>query len=145
MRALLQRVSGARLSVDGKLVSETGEGLAVFACAMKGDTESEAKAMADKIAKLRILADEDGRMNRSLLDTGGQCLLVSQFTLAADTRKGRRPSYTDAMGPDEANKLVDLLGDELKALGVEMRKGVFGADMQIELSCDGPVTIWLSV
>ena len=118
-------------------------GVAVYACMMRGDSDQDAVWIAEKITSLRVFSDEDGKMNKSLLDTGGSCLVVSQFTLAADTKKGRRPSYMEAMGPPAAKKLVARLAGEIMALGANVQTGVFGADMQIELSCDGPVSIWL--
>ena len=143
MRAVLQRVLGASVKVDGKKVAEIGEGLSVLACAMKGDKEKDVQYIANKLSTLRIFNDDQGKMNRSLLDAGGECLLVSQFTLAAETRKGRRPSYVTAMEPLEANRMVDKLKEMLQEKGINVDTGIFGADMKIKLLCDGPVTVWI--
>lgn len=143
MRALVQRVSSASVSVDGETVSAVNGGLLILTCAMVGDTEAEAEKLAGKIAKLRIFRDDDGRMNRSVLDTGGAALVVSQFTLAADTSRGNRPGYSSAAAPEMGAKLVDHFAKALGALGLDIAQGRFGADMQVALVNDGPVTIWI--
>ena len=143
MRALLQRVSHASVTVDGKVVSQIGQGLLVLLGVGQGDNEVQVKALADKIAYLRIFGDDEGKMNRSLLDIGGEVLVVSQFTLYADTRRGRRPSFTDAAPPSIAEPLVERFKDAIAAYGLTVADGIFGAYMQVELLNDGPVTIWL--
>lgn len=143
VRALVQRVSGASVEVAGERVSEIGSGLLVLVAAGAGDGPAEAEWMAGKIARLRILADEDGRMNRSVLDAGGEVLAVSQFTLYGDATRGNRPGFTDAAPPGEAEALVDRFVAELRRLGVPVKPGVFGAHMLVALVNDGPVTIWL--
>lgn len=143
MRAILQRVSQASVSVDGQVVSEIGLGLLVLLGVGHGDTQATAESLAEKTAQLRIFADETGRFNRSLLDVGGAALVVSQFTLYADTRKGRRPSFLAAATPDLAATLVDCYADALRAMGVTVGVGVFGANMQVALINTGPVTISL--
>lgn len=143
MRALIQRVTGARVEVAGDLVGQTGPGLLILVCAMQGDTGAEADMLASKIAKLRIFKDDAGKMNRSLLDTGGGALVVSQFTLAADTSRGNRPGFSTAAPPAEGEKLYLRFADALRALGPEVETGQFGADMSVSLINDGPVTIWL--
>ena len=142
MRIVIQRVSRASVSIDGKLHSSIGRGLMVLVGVESGDTPDEAKWLAAKTAALRIFADEAGVMNRSVVDVAGEILAVSQFTLTASTRKGNRPSYIRAAGHDLATQLYDAYCDELTALtGRETAKGVFGADMAVELINDGPVTI----
>jgi len=143
MRALVQRVTEASVTVEGAVIGRTGPGLMILICAMQGDTEAEAQLMAAKIAKLRIFKDDAGKMNRALLDTGGSALVVSQFTLAADTRSGNRPGFSPAAAPDEGERLYTLFARELAALGPSVETGRFGADMQVALVNDGPVTIWL--
>ena len=143
MRALLQRVTSASVTVDGQIIGEIGHGLLVLLGIGRGDGEAQIKTMSDKIVHLRIFGDEEGKMNRSLLDTGGQALVVSQFTLYADARKGRRPGYTDAAPPALAEPLVERFKEALDSYGVKVAGGVFGAYMQVELLNDGPVTIWL--
>jgi D-tyrosyl-tRNA(Tyr) deacylase len=145
MRALLQRVREASVTVAGERVGAIGPGLLVFLGVGQGDGEGQAVAMADRIAGLRIFEDEAGKMNRSLLDTHRAALVVSQFTLYADTRKGRRPSFIEAAPPDEARRLIARACEALRALGVEVQEGVFAAEMQVALINDGPVTIWLEV
>ena len=142
MRALVQRVSQASVTVDGKIAGEIGPGLLVLVCAMRGDTEKQSEWLAGKIARLRIFRDEEGRMNRSLLDTGGAALVVSQFTLAAET-KGNRPGFSTAAPPDEGRRLYEHFSDRLRAEGIAVANGIFGADMKVALVNDGPVTIWL--
>src|ERR1700730_11085073 len=143
MRALLQRVSRASVTVDEKVVGQIGQGLLVLLGVRQGDSEVQVKTLADKIVYLRIFGDDEGKMNRSLLDVGGQVLVVSQFTLYADVRKGRRPSFTDAAPPSLAEPLVELFKDALAGYGLKVEGGVFGAYMEVELINDGPVTIWL--
>ena len=143
MRALVQRVSAAHVDVAGETVGRCGPGLLILVCAMQGDTEAEAEAMAARIARLRIFRDEAGKMNRSLLDTGGSALAVSQFTLAADTSRGNRPGFSTAAPPAEGERLYLRLAGALQALGPAVETGRFGADMAVSLVNDGPVTIWL--
>lgn len=143
MRALLQRVAHASVTVDGQVIGQTGPGLLVLVCAMQGDTEAQADQLAAKIAKLRIFTDEAGKMNRSVRDIGGTALVVSQFTLAADTSRGNRPGFSTAAAPDEGKRLYECFAAELAAQGVPVETGQFGADMKVELLNDGPVTIWM--
>lgn len=143
MRALVQRVSAAEVTVDGAVIGRSGPGLMILVCAMAGDTEGEARALAAKIAKLRIFRDNDGRMNRSLLDTGGGALVISQFTLAADTSRGNRPGFSTAAPPEIGERLYRVFAEALAALGPAVETGRFGADMAVTLTNDGPVTIWL--
>ncbi|UUX51569.1 D-aminoacyl-tRNA deacylase [Nisaea acidiphila] len=143
MRVLLQRVSEAAVRVDGEIVGEIGHGLLALVCAVDGDGEAEAEKLAAKTAKLRIFEDEAGKMNRSVADVGGGVLVVSQFTLAADTRKGNRPSFIAAAAPEIANPLVEHFGRTLEAVGLPVAKGRFAADMKVSLINDGPITIWL--
>lgn len=143
MRALIQRVTFARVSVEGREVAAIGPGLLVLLGVGQGDGDEQARFLAEKIATLRIFGDDQGKFNRSLLDVGGEALVVSQFTLYGDARKGRRPSFTDAASPDLAAPLVERFADFLRAQGVPTRTGEFGAHMLVELANDGPVTIWL--
>jgi D-tyrosyl-tRNA(Tyr) deacylase len=143
MRALLQRVSRASVTVDGRVVGKIGPGFLILLGIGSGDSETHIRAMAEKIVHLRVFEDDEGKMNRSLLDTGGQVLVVSQFTLYADTRKGRRPSFTDAAPPAIAEPLVERFQAAVAAYGLKVAGGVFGAHMDVELINDGPVTIWL--
>jgi D-aminoacyl-tRNA deacylase len=145
MRAVCQRVGSARVSVDGAVAGEIGAGLCVLLGVAAGDGEEAAVRLAGKIARLRVFADDDGKFDRSLLDTGGAALVVSQFTLTADTAKGNRPSFSGAAPPEEAEPLVERFCSELRALGVLVETGVFGAHMAVELVNDGPVTIVLDV
>lgn len=145
MRALLQRVSEASVSVDGKSVGRTGRGLLVLVCAMQGDDPAKVDRLADKVMRLRIFRDPDGRMNRSLLDTGGGALVVSQFTLAADTSRGTRPGFSTAAPPETGRVLYERFAEALRAGGIATETGIFGADMAVSLVNDGPVTIWLDV
>ena len=142
MRALVQRVSSASVTVDGATVGEIGPGLLVLVCAMVGDAEQESAWLARKVANLRIFKDDRGRMNRSLVDTGGAALVVSQFTLAAET-KGNRPGFSTAAAPDEGRRLYEHFSAALAGHGVPLANGIFGADMKVALVNDGPVTIWL--
>jgi D-tyrosyl-tRNA(Tyr) deacylase len=139
MRAVVQRVARARSTPGG----EIGSGVCVLLGVARGDGEEEAARVAGKVARLRIFPDEDGRFDRNLLDTGGGALVVSQFTLVADTAKGNRPSFTEAAPPEQAEPLYDRFCADLRALGVPVATGVFGARMQVELVNDGPVTIVL--
>lgn len=145
MRALVQRVSEAEVTVDGEPVGSIGAGLCVLVGVTHDDTESVARRLARRLAKLRIFNDDDARMNRSVVDTGGQVLVVSQFTLYADTRKGNRPGYSDAAQPDHAEPLVDVVIAELRGIGIEVATGRFGADMDLRLHNQGPVTIQLEI
>jgi D-tyrosyl-tRNA(Tyr) deacylase len=145
MRALIQRVTEASVAVDGKVIGEIGAGLLILVCAMQGDTEKNADALAAKISKLRIFSDDAGKMNRSLLDTGGSALVVSQFTLAADISRGNRPGFSAAANPDLACELYEYFTDQLDKHGIITSKGKFGADMAVRLLNDGPVTIWLEI
>ena len=143
MRALIQRVSEASVTVDGQIIGEIGPGLLILACAMAGDPPEAEGKLAGKIAKLRIFPDPEGRMNLSLLDTGGEALVVSQFTLAADTSRGNRPGFSSAAPPDLGAKSVARFAECLCALGIGVAQGQFGADMKVRLLNDGPVTIWM--
>lgn len=143
MRAVVQRVKHTRLRVDGQLISEIPFGLTVFLGVKTGDVEASADYLAKKIASLRIFEDENGKMNRSVQDVGGEVLMVSQFTLYGDASHGNRPSFTLAERPDRANELYEYAVKALQSYGIPVKKGVFGADMQIEQRNDGPVTILL--
>ncbi|SRR6266571_119426 len=143
MRALIQRVSRASVTVDEQVVGEIDRGLLVLLGVGLGDSETQVKTVADKIAHLRIFEDDEGKMNRSLLEVGGQVLVVSQFTLYADVRRGRRPSFTNAAPPLLAEPLVERFKAAIAAYGLTVSDGIFGAMMQVELCNDGPVTIWM--
>ena len=143
MRALIQRVNEAQVVVDGAVIGKTGEGLLILVCAMQGDTDSAGAKLAQKISKLRIFRDDEGRMNRSLVDIGGSALIVSQFTLGADTSRGNRPGFSMSASPDEGRRLYEAFVDDFKALGITTETGQFGADMKVSLVNDGPVTIWM--
>lgn len=143
MRALLQRVSRASVTVERQTISAIGKGLLILLGVGHGDGEPQAAFLAEKIANLRIFEDEGGKTNLSVLDVGGEALVVSQFTLYADTRKGRRPSFTDAALPDLAAPLVERFAELLRGHGVPTQTGRFGAHMLVEIHNDGPVTIWL--
>jgi D-tyrosyl-tRNA(Tyr) deacylase len=143
MRAVIQRVNKASVSVDGRVVGSIGHGLAVLVGIRVGDTEAEARWMASKIATLRIFDDEEGKLNRSVLDVGGSILVVSQFTLYGDARRGRRPSYDQAAPPDVAEPLVRCFAERLEAEGAPVQTGAFRAYMLVEIHNDGPVTILL--
>ena len=143
MRVVIQRVSRARVSVGGREVAAIGAGLLALVGAAEGDGPDDAHYLAEKVANLRIMPDADRRMNRSVLDTAGAVLVVSQFTLIAETRKGRRPSFTGAAAPAIAEPLVQEFGAALEALGVPVSHGEFGAAMDVELVNEGPVTIIL--
>jgi D-tyrosyl-tRNA(Tyr) deacylase len=143
MRVLLQRVSEASVRVDGAVVGQCGAGLLILVCAMQGDTEAQADTLAAKVAKCRIFQDDQGKMNRSVLDIGGSVLVVSQFTLAADTRSGNRPGFSAAAAPEDGRRLYEHFAGSLRGLGLPVETGRFGADMKVSLVNDGPVTIWM--
>ncbi len=143
MRALLQRVSRAEVRVDAEPIATIGPGLLVLLGVGRADDRAVAEGLARKVAELRIFADDDGRTNRSLLDVGGAALVVSQFTLFADTRRGRRPGFTGAASPEVAIPLYEAFAAALEALGVTVGRGRFGVEMEVELVNDGPFTIWL--
>ncbi|MGH3051199.1 MAG: D-aminoacyl-tRNA deacylase [Gaiellaceae bacterium] len=143
MRAVVQRVSEARVRVDGEVVGEIGTGLCILLGVARGDSEDDGVRLAAKLARLRVFPDEDGRFDRSLVDVGGAALVVSQFTLLADTARGNRPSFTDAAPSEDAEPLYERVCGELEELGVEVARGRFGARMAVELVNDGPVTIVL--
>jgi len=143
MRIVLQRVRSGRVSVAGRQIAAIGPGLVLLLGIAPTDGETQARLLAEKVANLRIFADEQGKMNRSVLEVGGEALVVSQFTLYADARKGRRPSFTDAAPPELADPLVTRFAELLAAQGVPTRTGEFGADMLVEIANDGPVTIIL--
>ena len=143
MRVVVQRVSEGRISVAGETVGEIDRGVVILLGIGPQDGEAQAEYLTNKIANLRIFEDDAGKINRSLLDVGGAALVVSQFTLYADTRKGRRPSFTDAAPPEIAEPLVERFAEMLRALGVPTQTGQFGAHMLVEIDNDGPVTIWI--
>lgn len=143
MRVLIQRVTEARVTVEGAETGAIGPGLLVLVCAMAGDDEDAATRMAGRVARLRIFRDEGGRMNRSVQDAGGAVLVVSQFTLAADTRSGNRPGFSTAAAPEVGERLYLRFAAALCDLGLPVAMGVFGADMRVALVNDGPVTIWM--
>lgn len=143
MRALIQRVTEASVTIDGDTVGRIGAGLMVLVCAMQGDPEDAPEKLAARIAKLRIFRDEAGKMNRSVSDIGGAVLVVSQFTLAADTRTGNRPGFSSAEAPARGEALYLRFAESLRTLGLTVETGRFGADMQVALVNDGPVTIWI--
>jgi D-tyrosyl-tRNA(Tyr) deacylase len=142
---VVQRVSEARVRVGGEVVGEIGPGLCVLIGVSREDGEAEAARLADKVAKLRIFENENGRFDRSLLDSGGAVLVVSQFTLIAETAKGNRPSFSAAAAPEEAEALYERFCEELRDFGVQVEAGIFRARMQVELVNDGPVTIVLDI
>jgi len=143
VRAVVQRVNYGRVTVDGRVTADIGKGLVILLGVGPGDTEESSTALAQKIARLRIMEDDQGKMNLSVLDIGGSAVVVSQFTLFADTRKGNRPSFIGAAPPDLASPLVDHFVAQLQALGVPTQTGEFGAHMLVALENDGPVTIWM--
>ncbi len=143
MRAIVQRVKSSKVEVDGKIVGEIGPGLNVLLGVEKGDTGRDLDWMLEKVLNLRVFADEEDRMNRSLLDVSGELLVVSQFTLLGDCRRGRRPSYTAAAGPEEANRLYGVFCAKARERGVTVAEGVFRAMMDVHILNDGPVTILL--
>lgn len=143
MRAVIQRVAEASVEVAGQIIGRTGPGLLVLVCAMRHDDDAQAGRLAQRVARLRIFRDDEGRMNRSVLDTGGGALVISQFTLAADTRSGNRPGFSAAADPDEGRRLYEGFVACLRAKGVPVETGAFGAEMRVRLVNDGPVTICL--
>lgn len=143
MRVLLQRVTEARVAVDGRIIGEIGPGLLALICAMPGDSAEDAARMAGRIAKLRIFRDSEGRMNLPVTEAGNAILAVSQFTLAADLRSGNRPGFSRAAAPEDARTRFNETVAALRDLGLTVETGAFGADMQVTLTNDGPVTIWL--
>lgn len=143
MRAVVQRVSRAEVRVDGEVVGQIGDGFAVLIGVGEGDTDADAAWLANKLVGLRVFEDDDGLMNRAITDTGGAILLVSQFTLYGDCRKGRRPSFVKAMEPGEAARLCDVVATHVRDAGVEVQTGRFRATMQVELCNEGPVTLLL--
>ena len=145
MRCLLQRVSQAKVEVGGKGIGEIGKGVLILVCAMRGDGQGNGEQLAKKVVNLRIFADEAGKMNRSLVDVGGSALVVSQFTLAADTSRGNRPGFSLAAEPELGRTLYERFCDEVRGYGVQVATGEFGADMQVSLTNDGPVTVWLEM
>ena len=143
MRIVLQRVASARVEVGNETVGQIGCGVLALVGVAQGDTQREAQWLAGKTVELRVFPDDEGKMNRSLLDIGGEALVVSQFTLLGDCRKGRRPSFIDAAAPDTADRLYREYADSIANHGVRVARGVFAADMQVSLVNDGPVTFWL--
>lgn len=143
MKALLQRVTRASVTVDGKITGEIGPGLAVLAGVAAGDSVKDVEWLAEKTANLRIFNDAEGKFNLSVLETGGAVLVVSQFTLLADARKGRRPSFTDAAPPEQADALINIYVEKLRGYGLKVETGVFRAHMEVEIHNHGPVTVML--
>ncbi|KIN71579.1 D-aminoacyl-tRNA deacylase [Sulfitobacter guttiformis] len=143
MKALIQRVTQASVTVDGKIIGEIKAGLLILVCAMPGDDTRTADALALKISKLRLFKDDAGKMNLSLIQTGGSALVVSQFTLAANTSRGNRPGFSGAAKPEDARALYNQFTDAMGALDIPVQTGEFGADMSVALVNDGPVTLWL--
>ena len=145
MKAVIQRVLRAAVSVDGEVVGKISRGYMILLGVEAGDSVSKGSALAAKIAKLRIFADENGKTNLSITDVGGEILAISQFTLCADCSHGNRPSFIGAAPPDEANMLYESFCGSLEGLGLPVQKGIFGADMKIDMLCDGPFTVTLSM
>jgi D-tyrosyl-tRNA(Tyr) deacylase len=143
MRIVVQRVKSGRVSVAGHTIAEIGKGLVILLGIGPTDGETQARSLSEKVAHLRIFEDNQGKMNLSVLEAGGQAIVVSQFTLYADTRKGRRPSFIDAAPPEHARPVVQRFAEMLRELGVPTQTGEFGAHMLVEIANDGPVTIWL--
>ena len=143
MKALIQRVLYASVKVNGKIVGKIDQGLLVFLGVQKGDEVANADFLSKKICNLRIFEDENGKMNKSLLDVGGKMLVVSQFTLCGDTSRGNRPGFDNAALPDDANTLYKYFSASVRGFGVEVQNGIFGADMKVELLNDGPVTFMI--
>lgn len=142
MRAVIQRVKESTVSVDGEIKGAVGKGYNILLGVMQGDTEAQADLLAAKVSKLRVFEDENGKMNKSVLDVGGEILVISQFTLCADIKKGNRPSFTDSAAPDEANRLYEYFCNRLRDEGVsKVETGVFAADMLVKIENDGPVTM----
>lgn len=145
VRALIQRVTDASVRVDGKTIGEIGHGLLILVCAMQGDDTGKSVQLAAKISKLRIFTDDAGKMNKSLIDVQGSALIVSQFTLAADTSRGNRPGFSAAAAPADGRALYEQFIANISTLGIPTAQGQFGADMKVSLTNDGPVTIWMDV
>ena len=143
MRACIQRTVGAQVTVNGEVIGKIGPGLVVLVGVADGDQESDSQYLAEKVAQLRIFSDDQGKMNRSLVDVRGEMLIISQFTLLGDCRKGRRPSFIHAAGPEIAERLVDQFCEYVEGQGVSIATGQFAADMQVSLVNDGPVTLWI--
>ena len=143
MRALLQRVTEASVAVDGQVIGQCGEGLMILVCAMQGDTEASAEKLAQRVAKLRMFRDEAGKTNLSIKDISGSALVVSQFTLSADTSRGNRPGFSQAAAPDLGRALYEHFASSLRAEGLPVETGEFGAEMKVSLTNDGPFTIWV--
>lgn len=143
MKVVVQRVKYASVHVDGELISKINQGFLLLVGVTQGDTEAQAAKIADKVAHLRVFTDENDKMNLSLLDVGGEILSISQFTLYADCKKGRRPSFDKAARPEQANPLYEKFNEMLRGYGLSVGTGIFGADMKVELLNDGPVTIIL--
>ena len=141
MRLVVQRASSASVTVDGEVTGSIGPGLVILVGVKEGDTPEAARRLADKVANLRIFADDEGRMNRSVLEASGSCLVVSQFTLYGDTRRGRRPSFVEAARPEDAEPLISVFSEALESLGLPVAGGRFRAHMEVALVNDGPVTI----
>lgn len=145
MRALIQRVTTANVVVDGAEIGAIDQGLLIFVCAMQGDADAVTAQLSIKISKLRIFLDDAGKMNKSLVDTGGSALIVSQFTLAADMSRGNRPGFSQAAPHSEGERLYEKFVDDMRGLGIPVVTGQFGADMKVSLTNDGPVTIWMDL
>ncbi len=145
MKAVVQRAAHASVTVDGEVIGQIGAGLCVLIGVTHDDTADQAVKLAAKLWKLRIFEDDDGKMNRAVHEVGGEILIVSQFTLYGDARKGNRPSFIDAARPEVAEPLIELLMDELRALGATVATGKFGADMLVDLRNDGPVTLLIEI
>ncbi|GAA03018.1 D-aminoacyl-tRNA deacylase [Photobacterium leiognathi] len=145
MIALIQRVSEASVTVDGHITGAIGKGLLVLLGVEKGDDEAKAKKLRDKVLGYRVFSDEDGKMNLNVQQAGGSVLVVSQFTLAADTKKGMRPGFSSGAAPTEAERLYEYFVEQCKAKEIQTETGIFAADMQVALNNDGPVTFWLQV
>lgn len=143
MRALIQRVIQANVKIDGQTISEISQGLLIFVCAMVEDNEIDAEQMASKISKIRIFNDDNGKMNKSILDIEGEALVVSQFTLAADTSRGNRPGFSYAAHPEKGEKLYNFFANKLQEMDIKTKKGVFGGNMKVSIVNDGPTTIWI--
>lgn len=143
MIGLLQRVKNASVTVNEQVIGAVGQGLLVLVCAEKGDSEEQCEKLAKKVLAYRIFEDENGKMNKSVSDIGGEILIVSQFTLAADTAKGLRPSFTPAADPETGKRLYEHFIEKVRESGLKTQTGQFGANMQVALINDGPVTIWL--
>ena len=143
MRALLQRVTEASVAVDGQVIGQCGEGLMILVCAMQGDTEASVEKLAQRVAKLRMFRDDAGKTNLSIKDISGSALVVSQFTLSADTSRGNRPGFSQAAAPDIGRALYEHFASSLRAEGIPLETGEFGAEMKVSLTNDGPFTIWV--